>query len=335
MSSRYRNIFLLFGIIAIIVMFCTFDMEYEELWAALKRAGIWFPMILLLWVVIYLINAIAWYIIIHGDKNSRRVPFWKVYKLTISGYALNYATPVGLMGGEPYRMMELTPYVGTSKATSSVILYAMMHIVSHFYFWLLGIILYLVCGYPMNVSMGWLLFLVACFAIVAIYFFMKGYRHGMALKTISLLCHIPYVRRWARGFIENRRPVLERIDSQIAALHRQRKVIFYSSLGLELLARVVGSIEVYCILNILTTDVSFISCVLIMAFTSLFANIFFFSPMQLGAREGGFALAVWGLAIPAAFGVYTSLITRMRELTWIAIGILLIKIGNSKPKKKE
>ena len=30
--------------------------------------------------------------------------------------------------------------------------------------------------------------------------------------------------------------------------------------------------------------------------------------MQLGAREGGFALAVGGLAIPGAFGVYTCLL---------------------------
>jgi uncharacterized membrane protein YbhN (UPF0104 family) len=64
------------------------------------------------------------------------------------------------------------------------------------------------------------------------------------------------------------------------------------------MARIIGCLEVYFILNILTTDVSFPACILIMAFTSLFANLFFFSPMQLGAREGGFALAVGGLAIP-------------------------------------
>ena len=53
--------------------------------------------------------------------------------------------------------------------------------------------------------------------------------------------------------------------------------------------------------------------------------------MQLGAREGGFALSVSGLSIPSAFGVYTSLITRVRELIWIIIGVMLMKIGNGTP----
>ena len=103
-------------------------------------------------------------------------------------------------------------------------------------------------------------------------------------------------------------------------------------MGLEFLARIVGCVEVLFILNILTSNVSFLSCVLIMAFTSLFANMFFFSPMQLGAREGGFALATGGLAIPSAFGIYTGLITRVRELIWIVIGVLLMKVGNSTGK---
>ena len=126
-------------------------------------------------------------------------------------------------------------------------------------------------------------------------------------------------------FSENKRETLERVDSQIAELHKQRKSTFYASLSLEFMARILGCLEVYFILNILTTDVSFPACILIMAFTSLFANLFFFSPMQLGAREGGFALAVGGLAIPGAFGVYTGLITRVRELIWIVIGVLLMK----------
>ena len=301
MKSKYRNIFLIFGIVAIVVMLCTFDMEYDELLANLRRAGIWLPAVIGLWVIIYLFNTLSWYIIIRDGKKGTPIPFWKVYKLTVSGFALNYATPVGLMGGEPYRIMELTPYVGASKATSSVILYVMMHIFSHFCFWLFSIFLYLALR-PVDFAMGMVLSVVGFFCLLAIYFFMKGYRNGMAVRTLKLLQHIPFIKGWAKRFSENKRETLERVDSQIAELHQQRKSTFYASLSLE--------------------------------FTSLFANLFFFSPMQLGAREGGFALAVGGLAIPGAFGVYTGLITRVRELIWIVIGVLLMKVGNGTPANK-
>ena len=330
MKDKVRNIFWFFGIFAIVVMLCTFDMNYQELWQNLRKAGIWFPAVILLWLFIYLLNALSWYIIIRDGKHAP-VPFWKVYKLTVSGFALNYATPVGLMGGEPYRILELTPYVGGSKATSSVILYVMMHIFSHFCFWMFSVLLYLVLE-PLNLGMGIVLAIVGVCCLLAIYFFMKGYKNGMAVRTIRLLCHVPFAKKWANRFLVERKDALERVDAQIAELHRQRKTTFYASLGLEFLARIVGCVEVLFILNILTSNVSFLSCVLIMAFTSLFANLFFFSPMQLGAREGGFALATGGLAIPSAFGIYTGLITRVRELIWIVIGVLLMKVGNNTGK---
>ena len=182
--------------------------------------------------------------------------------------------------------------------------------------------------------MGTILAVVGTVSLLAIYFFMKGYKNGMAVRTLKLLQHIPFIKEWAKRFSENKREALERVDSQIAELHKQRRSTFYASLSLEFMARIIGCLEVYFILNILTTDVSFPACILIMAFTSLFANLFFFSPMQLGAREGGFALAVGGLAIPGAFGVYTGLITRVRELIWIVIGVLLMKVGNGTPANK-
>ncbi len=333
MKRNYRNIFLFFGIAAIVVMLCTFDMDYSELWDNLWRAGRWFPAIVGLWLVIYLMNAASWYCIIRDGKDCP-VSFWRIYKLTISGFALNYATPMGLMGGEPYRIMELTPYLGASRATSSVILYVMMHIFSHINFWFFSIFLFIAL-YPVSWEMGVLLAVIGAFCLLAIYFFMKGYKNGMAVRTLRLLCRVPYIKRWAIGFVERQNETLQRIDSQIAQLHQQRKRTFYMSFFLEFLSRIVGCLEVYFILNILTDEVSFPACILIMAFSSLFSNLFFFSPMQLGAREGGLALAVGGLAIPGAFGVYTGLITRVRELIWIVIGVALMKVGNGKEVKNE
>lgn len=331
MKSLYRNIFLVIGVVAIVIMLCTSDLSYEEMWANIRRAGYWFPAVVFLWALIYLVNAWSWSVIIN-DGEVPKVPFRTVYKYTISGYALNYVTPVGLLGGEPYRIMELTPYVGASKATSSVILYAMMHIFSHLCFWGFSILLYLVF-YGRNMSAGMAFFLLVCavFCGLAIYFFLKGYKNGLAMRVLRFLSHIPGLRGRLTRFIVNKEDSIRKVDAQIAELHAQRKSTFYLSLFLEFGARVAGCLEVQFILLILTDHVSFLNCLLIQAFTSLFSNLFFFVPMSMGAREGGFALAVGGLSMSGAYGVYTSLIVRIRELIWIAIGLLLIKIGNKSP----
>lgn len=328
MKNQFRNIFLAFGIVAVIIMMFTFDMDYNELWNNVRRAGYYFPLIILLWVFVYLLNATSWYQIIRDGKKTY-VPFWRVYKLTISGFALNYVTPVGLMGGEPYRIMELKPFIGLERATSSVILYVMMHISSHFCFWIFSVILYL-SFYPINMFMGIVLAFITLFCLFFIILFVRGYRSGMAVAFVRTCGKIPFLKKYAVHFAEKYSERLKEIDEQIALLHQKRKRTFYAALSLEFAARILSCTEIWMILNILTANVSFIDCILIAAFSSLLANLLFFMPMQIGGREGGFALAVGGLSISGAYGVYTALLTRVRELIWIVIGLALMKVGNKK-----
>ncbi len=334
MKPLYRNIFFLLGAVAVVIMLLTFDMDYSELWAHIRRAGWWFAAVVGVWIVIYFFNAVSWYCIIRNGESRSPVTLSKVYKLTISGFALNYATPCGLMGGEPYRIMELSPIIGTNRATSSVILYVMMHIFSHICFWLVSVVLFIVL-YKADVAMWLLLIAVAAFCLFAIYFFVKGYKHGMIIKTLRVVGRIPWLGKYACRFSEKKQEQLMQIDQQIAELHSKHSVSFYTSFIFEFSARVLTALEIYFILRILTSDVNFFDCVLIMAFTSLFGNIFFFSPMQLGAREGGFALSVSALSISGAYGVYTSLITRVREMIWVIVGLALMRIGNGKRSAKK
>lgn len=333
MKNKLRNLFFLIGVVAVAIMLWKFEMPYDQVLQNVRRAGIWFPAVLFLWGVIYFMNTCAWQVILNAGGQTERVPFWKVYKYTVTGFSLNYVTPVGLLGGEPYRIMEVSAYVGKERATSSVILHAMMHIFSHFCFWAFSILLYLALyGAQMGWGMAVLLLLIAGFCALGIYFFMKGYRNGLALNVLNFFARLPFCKKKFGGFIERNRAAIERVDGQIAALHAQSRRVFYLSLSLEFFARIVGCLEIMFILFIMTSDVSFWDCILIQAFTSLFANLFFFMPMQMGAREGGFALATGGLAMTKAFGVYTSLIVRLREIFWIVVGIALMKVGNGNRK---
>ena len=328
MKVNYRNLFFLVGIALLVVMLFSLDMSWNEIWTNVCHAGYWLPFNIVLWALIYLMNAASWYVIIN-DKKHTRVPFREVYRLTVSGYVLNYVTPLGLLGGEPYRVMELSPYVGRAKAASSVILYSMMHVFSHFWFWLLGVTLFVLL-YPLDWGIGVLLGVIAAVCLLVIYFFMKGYRNGLVVKTFRVLSHIPYVKRWSERFYEHNAEALHRVDMQIAALHAQHKRTFYLSLGLELWARIISSLEIYVLMRILTPEVTVVDSILIMAFASLFSNLMFFMPMQIGAREGSIALVSEQLHLTAGYGLFTGILCRLRELCWIVIGLILIKVKKQK-----
>ena len=183
-----------------------------------------------------------------------------------------------------------------------------------------------VIAYPIDWGLGILLGTIAAVCLLVIYFFMRGYRNGLVVKILRLLSHIPYIGRWAERFYEQHTEALHRVDTQIAALHAQHKRTFYLSLGLELLARVVSSLEIYVLMRILTPEVTVVDSILIMAFSSLLSNLMFFMPMQIGAREGSIALVANRLHLTAGYGLFTGILCRLREMCWIVVGLLLIKI---------
>ena len=330
MKKKYQNIFFIFGIAVLVVM--VRQLDFQQVWQGLCHAGYWFVAVLVLWIFLYMFNTSAWYLIINAGGKSK-VNFWWLYKVTISGFALNYATPGGLMGGEPYRIMELAPKIGTERASSSVILYAMTHIFSHFWFWFISIFLY-VATQPMSVFMALFLLAAAAFCMLGLWFFIIGYRKGLANRVMNLLRHMPLVKKWAQPFVEKHREQLDTIDTQIAALHKQSPKTFVMAVVLEVACRILSALEVYFILLVVNPGISYVQCILIIAFTTLFANMLFFMPLQLVGREGGFLMSTTRLGATASGGILVALIVRLRELVWTGIGLLLIKFGKSAKQVK-
>ena len=319
-KQRLNNLFFIIGIVAVVVMILTFDVSFTELWRHLTRAGYWLIPIIGIWIFVYGLNALGWQSIIRSntDENDHHVGFWRIFRLTVTGYALNYATPVGGLGGEPYRIMELSKDVSNEHATSSVILYAMMHFFAHFWLWFSSIFLYLLLAainlVPMTTAIGTALGAAIVFCLLAFYVFSRGYKHGLVVKLIRWIGKIPGLKGWSQRFQERHHEALQNIDAQIAALHKQDKRAFYSSLMLEYASRIVQSLEILFMLLLFGIDCGG-------GFSGLFLT-FLYSIMSAPFGDNYDA---------AALGIFVSIICRVREILWIFIGIMLMKI----PYKKE
>jgi len=341
-KQRLNNLFFFLGVVACVVMLLTFDVSFVELWDHLCHAGYWLIPIIGVWIFVYGLNALAWKATIEGNIGGKMpVSFWRIYRLTITGYALNYATPVGGLGGEPYRIMELSKDIDKQHATSSVILYAMMHFFAHFWFWFISIFIYLLLAaigdLPITPAIGIILGIIVVFCLLAFYLFGKGYRNGLVKYVLGVIANIPGLKKWTLRLWARHSEAIENIDRQIASLHQQDKRAFYRSLLYEYSSRVVQSSEVMFMLLLFGVDcggglsgltLTYLHSILIVAFTTLFANLIGFLPMQLGVQEGGFVLSIAALGLSAALGIFVSIICRVREIIWIAIGMALMKIKN-------
>ena len=311
-KQRLNNLFFFLGCAACVVMLFTFDVSFVELWQHICHAGYWLIPIIGIWIVVYGLNAFAWQAIIEGN--------------------------LGKLGGEPYRIMELSKDIDKQHATSSVILYAMMHFFAHFWFWFISIFIYLalvlVGDMPMTTAIGTILGIIILFCLVAFWIFSKGYRNGLVVYVLGLIGKIPFLKGWSRRFRGNHAEALRNIDAQISALYAQDTKAFYTSLVLEYASRMVQSLEVMFMLLLFGIDngggldgmvLTYLHSVLIVAFTTLFANLIGFLPMQIGVQEGGFVLSIAALGLSAALGIFVSIICRVREIIWIAVGMALMK----------
>ena len=256
-------------------------------------------------------------------------------KLTISGYSFSYITPMGF-GGGPYRVMELARHIGTPRAISSVALYAMMHIFSHFFFWTTGCIVFMTAHFNQMNAWLWTLmgiYLVIFFGVAV--FFHYSYKHGILSKLFQIFFYIPFLRKRSRRFYEKNYDAFQVTDANFRFLYEHPKQL-WGSLVCEYLGRIINSYEYYFILLTFgLTQVTFADSLIILAFSSLIGNILFFFPMQIGAREGSLAVIITLLYGTApGVGIIASIFTRFREIFWIIIGVALVKIGNQGVMKR-
>lgn len=339
-KRKINNLLFFIGVLAVVVMMFTFDVSFIELWEHICHAGYWLIPIVGVWIFVYGINALSWQCVVRSvsDENEH-VGFWRIFRLTITGYALNYATPVGGLGGEPYRIIALSRDMSKEHASSSVILYAMMHIFAHFWFWFTSIFLYLALVAIGNLTLTPVLAFMFCLAIVfcliAFYLFSRGYRKGLVVKGVRWIGKVPGLKKWSNRMLETHAETLRHVDEQIAALHHTDKRAFYSSLLLEYFSRVVQSLEIMFMLLLFGIDnggdiagliITFCHSVLILSFTSLLANLIGWLPMQIGVQEGGFVVSIAVMGLSASLGIFVSIICRVREIIWILIGLLLMKL---------
>lgn len=291
----------------------------QQLVNDVRNAGWTVPAIVGVYGVVYVLNTIAWRLTM---IEPPRLSFGRAWTVNVAAFAINYLTPFASIGGEPFKIVAASQWMGTRNGTASVLNYRLVHMQAHLLVFLTGIVLAFVL-LPAGTIATALLLVMAASILVLIALLVAVHREGVIERLFDLAGRIPLLNRFVLRF-EPRRGALIEVDRQLIAFHRSSPARYYGALLTEYAARVFSMAEFFIIARGVGHPVSFGSAFLIGGFSSLVVNLFFFMPFNVGSKEGGLYLIFAALGLPARLGVAAAVISRLRELTWIAIGLVLV-----------
>ena len=325
MNGKIKIVILIFGLLFFSWLIADFGIM--NILTNLQTTGWFFIPIIGTWLVVYLLNAVAWAFII----NKPGLSFGNILSVTISGYALNYMTPFFHLGGEPYRALAFKEELGLNKSVSVTISYVMLHFLSSFLIWIAAtfVIMFFI---PIPKTVVWALSAGLIVFGVVVYFFIKGYKNGVTKSFISLLIKLPLPKKIEAG-IKNKEDFLTSVDDNITELLLKRKWSFIAANFFECASRLVATFEFYFILKAIGLNPSIMDAFIINAGAGLISNLLFFVPFELGVKEGGLYAVLGFLSFTPSVGIYVGIVNRLREMVWIFVGLILITFSKNNNKQ--
>jgi hypothetical protein len=248
-----------------------------------------------------------------------RFSYAAMFGLLLASESVKFAAFAGLAFGESIKGTLLARRVSTPRAVSSVLLDVLLYQLSAALFLLAGALLLTWKAPPalrreLEVLVG---VLVAGLALV-VFGFARDFRTTRRLLGSVLKGSAGSSR--LRGWLEHHGGKLAEARDQVFGFHRQHAWLFWGVLAFDMVAHVLSALEVMVALDFLGARVGWQEAVGVEALTKLVRLPGAVVPANLGVFEGGTAMIVVALVLPAAAGIALGIVRQLRSLLWAALG---------------
>ena len=317
-----ERIFLVGGLA--LFVFLVGDLGPSTVLKNLRLVGWGIAPIILQEILAYSANTLGW--LAAFPRRQPAIPLMQLLAARIAGDAVNYVTPTATLGGEFVRTRFLHGQASTTCIAASVAVAKLSQTIGQIVFVLIGLTIILddtPLPLPLRQGlMGGLSFLSALVLVLLV-----AQRRGMfapllrAANRLGLAAHAPELTGR-----------LQRLDDEIARFHGDARGAFVLSAAFFWVGWVLGILEIYLILWFLDVPVSIHRALSIEVLSVAIDGLLFFVPAKVGTQEGGKVLIFTILGLDPAKGLALGVVRRIRELTWAAIGLLILSRQQLSPR---
>lgn len=323
LSSFLSIIFFVVGLV--LLVFLAQKVGTDKITLALKNLGSGKVLLIFIFPLSwYFLQSLAWYRILRDDKIP--VSFLHIFLSKLTGEALNTITPVGFMGGDPYRIYLLQKKTTKTLSTSSVVVDRSMQT--------LAVITLLVItsaiamlDLPLNPQMKITLPILSVIFLLFLLLMLHSQKQGV-FKRFLRIAHGLHIKRKKLEEISHK---LEKIDRQISQFYQKHPLHFYEIFVLHLAGRLLGPVEIWLMAWLMDFPIGLLPSLYLAALTIVINIVFVFIPGSIGVMEGGYGYLFHLLRFDAAHGVTLQLVRRIRALFYVLVGLFIILFY--RPKK--
>jgi uncharacterized protein (TIRG00374 family) len=314
---RRANLILL-AVALVFIFWLLQKVGWQTIGEYLRRVGWYWPLLLLPFGLVNLLEAVSWkYLLLTGET---RPSVWRLFWLRLGGEALNQLTPTACLGGEPFKASGLhSSGVSWGEAAASVVIHKSILVLSlALYIFLgLGLAPFLLPGAKGHLT---LLTLAALGLALVGGGFIYVQRRAPCSTGFRLLNRLG----WCPSAVKNKEESFNNLDAHLAGFYREHPGRCLLAFTLFFLSWVLHGVEVYLMFWLLGHPIGWDLAICLDALAMLFAAMGFFIPASMGVQEGGNILLSMGFDLGMVLGVAFSILRRLREAFWLALGLLVV-----------
>jgi glycosyltransferase 2 family protein len=284
----------------------------------LKQVGWYWPLLLLPYGLVNLLEALSWkYMII---DLTPQLTLNRLFWLRLGGESLNQLTPAASLGGEPFKAARLQKYgVPLDRASASVVIHKGVLVLSLVLYIFLGLALAPVflpaaMAHLTALSLGALGLAAAGITFVTVQL------RRPCTQGVRLLSKFG----WCPSILKEKEAFLIDLDAGMAQFYRQYPGRAGLAFSLFFLSWLLHAVEVYLIFWLVGHPISIGLAICLDSLAMLFTALGFFIPAAVGVQEGGNILLAVGFELGVTLGATFSILRRLREAFWLSLGLLVV-----------
>jgi hypothetical protein len=254
-----------------------------------------------------------------------RTPSWpRLFAAHLAGYAVTFATPAAVVGGEVARGGLALRDVPAVEVVASISLDRLAYAVADSIVALCGVVVILVAAPLSGATRAGVAAAAALVGIGVGTFFWLQRRGRLAefLTNHAVVRRIVGARR-AERLVQGGAAV----DRRLASFHADERGTFGASVALHAAGTAVSALQIAIFLHWLGIAFDAQTVLQVFLVATAIDLVSFFIPLRLGAHEGARMLAMSIAGLDPKLGLVFALVIRVEHIVWAAAGFLVYLVA--------